>query len=245
MKICYFIKVKCLFAIVFLSTTKAKEVFSPLDFTTFGAAGDVHRYTPPASLNRHQDPGLRFPFFSDVTSSAKDAAGVAPIRPRIDGPVQPALLVPILSPLSMIEWGDHRFLKNNGISGLVDDATRAHSGSLPGFLKHHPQSKMSVDEDEIESSPPIPVAAPLVQKPKNSIRSSERKYRSANSANEEYKLLRRLRRATEPSYKINRPMGRYFLFKKASNVRNTRTSGDQSDYYLRFLPSASGRFAGY
>ena len=131
-----------------------------------------------------------FCLFSDVTSSAKDAGGVAPIRPRIDGPVQPALLVPIRSPLSMIEWGDHRFLKNNGISGLVDDATRAHSGFLPGYLKHYPQSKMSVDEDEIESNPPIPVAAPLVQKPKNSIRSSDRKYRSANSANEEYKLLR-------------------------------------------------------
>ena len=116
--------------------------------------------------------------------------GVAPITPKLDGPVQPALLVPIRSPLSMIEWGDHRFLKNNGISGLVDDATRAHSGSLPGYLKHHPQRKMGADEDEIETNPPIPVAAPLVQKPKNSIRSSERKYRSANSANEEYKLLR-------------------------------------------------------
>ena len=39
------------------------EVFSPLDFPTFGAAGDVHRYTPPAPINRHQDPGLRFPLF--------------------------------------------------------------------------------------------------------------------------------------------------------------------------------------
>ena len=42
------------------------EVFSPLDFPTFGAAGDVHRYTPPASIDRHQDPGLRFPFFRYV-----------------------------------------------------------------------------------------------------------------------------------------------------------------------------------
>ena len=42
------------------------EVFSPLDFPTFGAVGDVHRYTPPSSLNRHQDPGLRFPFFRYV-----------------------------------------------------------------------------------------------------------------------------------------------------------------------------------
>ena len=82
------------------------------------------------------------------------------------------------------------FLKNNGVSGLVDDTTRAHSGSLPGYLKQHPQRKMGNDEDENMRDPPIPVAAPLVQKPKNSIRSSERKYRSANSANEEYKLLR-------------------------------------------------------
>ena len=42
------------------------EVFSPLDFPTLGAAGDVHRYTPPASIDRHQDPGLRFPFFRYV-----------------------------------------------------------------------------------------------------------------------------------------------------------------------------------
>ena len=131
-----------------------------------------------------------FCLFSDVTSSAKDASRVAPIRPRIDGPVQPALLVPIRSPLSMIEWGHHMFLENNGISGLVDETTRAHSGSLPGYLKHHPQRKMGNDEDGTKRNPPIPVAAPLVQKPKNSIRSSERKYRSANSANEEYKLLR-------------------------------------------------------
>jgi len=59
-----------------------------------------------------------------------------------------------------------------------------------------------------------------------------------NSA-QEYKLIRRLR--SDPAYNIARQasFAKYLLYKKATNVRNTRTTNDQSDYYLRFLPGSS------
>ena len=52
---------------------------------------------------------------------------------------------------------------------------------------------------------------------------------------------RRLRSVPEGSYNIGRQSlyQKYFLFKKGANARPARTNGDQSDYYLRFLPSSN------
>ena len=55
---------------------------------------------------------------------------------------------------------------------------------------------------------------------------------------------RRLR--SDPDINVGRQssFARLLLFKKSANGRNTRTSNDQNDYYLRFLPSRNTRTSG-
>ena len=55
---------------------------------------------------------------------------------------------------------------------------------------------------------------------------------------------RRLR--SDPDINVGRQssFARLLLFKKSANGRNTRTSADQNDYYLRFLPSRNTRTSG-
>ena len=132
-------------------------------------------------------------YFSGISSSGNDAFLFDTTRPKMERMYKPAFLIPVRSPISMIEW-THKGIRNKVANIEEDNRNMAYDTTIVGeelkperhwlssslIGKENAKRKMSEDDEPRYSA---------VQQPRP-ISSAQRSYRSDSSAKEEYKLLR-------------------------------------------------------
>jgi len=210
-----------------VSKSTAKEIVAPLGFPVI-IPKNVDRSALQTEFGRNLDHSLEFVQHRGMSLQGNDAFLVGPQRAVTEASTKSIMIFPApmhlpASPISPYPIWRPQQTK----TGAEENAE-----NLDESLSRPPKAiSLTIKRNEEQE----PKALALQQSQPN-----QRTYRSDNSARE-YKIIRRLR--SDPGSNLARQasLARYLLFKKAANVRNTRTSNDQNDYYLRFLPGRNTR----
>lgn len=223
----------------------AKEVTSPLEFP-FMLNGQVHQYPVPTALDSTQGRELGLSSLRGTEISGNDAYLLVTSRPKMDEQLQPAYLIQSAAPISLVGSKStsslsqsHQVLRTRVRRNGDDNDSSVHNSKFVrgnvkrsfdwiynALVKELPKAENY--EEEKRNYPKVH---------QNPSQIGERHFRSARGPLEEYKLLRRLRSISGSTYNGGGPstFGRFIAFKK----NNRAATGDQSDYFLRFLPRSN------
>lgn len=235
-----------------MSSCIAKEVTSPLEFP-FMHEGHVHQYPRPTELDSRQDRELGLSSFRGTKIPGNDALLLVSSRPKMDEKSGSAYLIQSVAPiwpsvtplsgskpassLSQSQKVLRAKLRDNGYDNesFVHNSKYVTGDRKPSFdsIYNSLMKELSGPQNYEEDERNYPKAK------KNAFIIGGRQLRTNNSPLEEYKLLRRLRSPSGSKYNGGRSstFGRLIALRsiKAAN----RAKGDQSDYFLRFLPRSN------